>query len=51
MKKVNAKAGLHTEVIEYKHGDEAMEGYLAFKGAVKGRRPLAHPHFLLDVYM
>jgi len=53
MKTVNAKAGLHTEVIEYKHGDEAMEGYLAFEGAGKGKRPgviVVHAWMGLDAY-
>ena len=53
MKKVNAKAGLHTEVIGYKHGDEAMEGYLAFEGAGKGKRPgviVVHAWMGLDAY-
>jgi len=53
MKKVNAKAGLHTEVIEYKHGAEAMEGYLAFEGAGEGKRPgviVVHAWMGLDPY-
>jgi len=53
MKRVNAKAGLHTEVIGYKHGDEAMEGYLAFEGAGKGKRPgviVVHAWMGLDAY-
>jgi len=53
MKKVNAKAGLRREVIEYKHGGEAMEGYLAFEGAGKGERPgviVVHAWMGLDAY-
>jgi dienelactone hydrolase len=36
---VNVQAALRTEVIEYKHGDVVLEGYLAYDGAVKGKRP------------
>jgi len=39
MKKVNAQAGLRTEVIGYKHGDTVLEGHLAYDDAVKGNRP------------
>jgi dienelactone hydrolase len=53
MKTLNAKTGLRTEVIGYKHGDEAMEGYLAFEGAGKGKRPgviVVHAWMGLDAY-
>ncbi|MGB5107461.1 MAG: dienelactone hydrolase family protein [Candidatus Zixiibacteriota bacterium] len=30
---------IKTEVVEYKHGDAALEGYLAYDDAVKGPRP------------
>lgn len=36
---VNTFAALHTETIEYKQGDTACEGYLAYDDAVKGPRP------------
>lgn len=32
---VNAQAAVKTEVIEYKHGDTALEGYLAYDDAVR----------------
>jgi dienelactone hydrolase len=53
MKKVNPRAGLRTEVIGYKHGDEAMEGYLVFEGTGKGKRPgaiVVHAWTGLDAY-
>ena len=34
-----AFAGLKTEVIDYKHGDTMLEGYLAYDDAVAGKRP------------
>jgi dienelactone hydrolase len=34
-----ARAGLHTEAIEYKHGDTVLEGYLAYDDATTGKRP------------
>ena len=36
---VNARAELHTEAVEYKHGDTMLEGYLAYDNAVKGKMP------------
>ncbi|HEX9191436.1 MAG TPA: dienelactone hydrolase family protein, partial [Candidatus Deferrimicrobiaceae bacterium] len=30
---------MKTEVVEYRHGDVVLEGYLAYDDAVKGRRP------------
>jgi len=36
---VNAQAALRTQVVEYKHGDVVLEGYLAYDDAVKGKRP------------
>ena len=30
---------LHTETIGYKHGDTALEGYLAYHDAIQGKRP------------
>jgi dienelactone hydrolase len=53
MKKVNAQAGLRTEVIGYKHGDVGLEGYLAYDDAVKGKRPgaiVVHAWTGLDAY-
>jgi dienelactone hydrolase len=34
-----ASAGLHKEVLEYKHGDVTLEGYLAYDDSIKGTRP------------
>jgi len=34
-----AFAGLKTEVIDYKHGDARLEGYLAYDDSFAGRRP------------
>jgi dienelactone hydrolase len=34
-----ASAALHTETVEYKHGDVVLEGYLAYDDAVTGKRP------------
>jgi dienelactone hydrolase len=34
-----ARAALHTEVVEYKHGDVVLEGYLAYDDAQKDKRP------------
>jgi dienelactone hydrolase len=34
-----SEAADHTEVIEYKHGETVLEGYLAYDDAVKGKRP------------
>jgi dienelactone hydrolase len=39
MKPVKAKAGLKTKWIEYKHGDVALKGYLAYNDGIKGKRP------------
>ena len=36
---VSAHAKLKTSVVEYKHGDTVLEGYLAYDDAVKGKRP------------
>ena len=36
---INTQAALRTEVVEYKHGDIVLEGYLAYDDAVKGKRP------------
>lgn len=35
----NAQAQLHTKVVEYKHGDTVLEGYLAYDEAIQGKRP------------
>ncbi|MGB8658591.1 MAG: dienelactone hydrolase family protein [Candidatus Zixiibacteriota bacterium] len=32
-------AGLHKEVLEYKHGDVVLEGYLVYDDSIKGSRP------------
>lgn len=34
---VNAGAELHTETVEYKHGNTMLEGYLAYDNAIKGK--------------
>src|SRR5687767_6669404 len=34
-----AHAALKTEVVEYKHGDVVLEGYLAYDDATQGKRP------------
>lgn len=36
---ISAQAAIKTEVVEYKHGDTVLEGYLAYDDAVKGKRP------------
>jgi len=36
---VNVGAELHTETVEYRHGDTMLEGYLAYDNAIKGKRP------------
>jgi len=36
---LTAQAQIHTETIQYKHGDTVLEGYLAYDAAIKGRRP------------
>jgi len=36
---VDAQSELRTEMIEYKHGDAVLEGYLAYDNAIKGKRP------------
>jgi len=35
----NSKAQLHTEIVEYKQGDTALEGYLAYDQSIQGKRP------------
>jgi len=35
----SADAALKTEVIEYRHGDAVLEGYLAYDDAIVGKRP------------
>lgn len=36
---MSAHAGLHTETVEYKQGDTALEGYLAYDDSLKGKLP------------
>ena len=36
---INTQAALRTEVVEYRHGDIVLEGYLAYDDAVEGKRP------------
>jgi dienelactone hydrolase len=33
-----ARAQVHTEAIEYRHGDTVMEGWLAYDASIKGKR-------------
>src|SRR5690349_16474026 len=35
----SATAQLKTQTVDYKHGDTALEGYLAYDGNVTGKRP------------
>src|SRR5437870_13865844 len=34
-----AQAAVHTEVVEYKHGDTVLEGYLAYDDSTQDKRP------------
>jgi dienelactone hydrolase len=34
-----ARAEVKTEVVEYRHGDVVLEGYLAYDAALRGKRP------------
>lgn len=34
-----AQAGVKTEVVEYRHGDVVLEGYLAYDDSIQGKRP------------
>ncbi len=36
---VLGQSGIETRVIEYKHGDTVLEGYLAYDGSIEGKRP------------
>ncbi|MGE5197210.1 MAG: dienelactone hydrolase family protein [Deltaproteobacteria bacterium] len=36
---MNANAGIHTEIIEYKQGNTILEGYLAYDDSLKGPAP------------
>lgn len=36
---ISAYAALHTETVDYKHGDAVLEGYLAYDDAIQGKRP------------
>src|SRR5438270_5550593 len=36
---VAARAAIHTEKVEYKHGDVVLEGYLAYDDSATGKRP------------
>lgn len=35
----DAQAGLHQELLQYKHGDVALEGYLVYDDTIQGPRP------------
>ncbi len=34
-----ARGEVKTEVVEYRHGDVVLEGYLAYDDALRGKRP------------
>jgi dienelactone hydrolase len=36
---VHSQAGVKAELVEYKHGDVALEGYMAYDDAIQGKRP------------
>lgn len=36
---VNVSAEIHTEVVEYRHGEARLEGYLAYDNSLKGNNP------------
>jgi dienelactone hydrolase len=36
---LTAAARIHTELIEYKHGETVLEGYPAYDASMKGKRP------------
>ena len=36
---LSAGAQVHTETIEYRHGDTVLEGHLAYDTSIKGKRP------------
>lgn len=35
----NAHGAIRTEVVDYKHGDTVLEGYLAYDDSIQGKRP------------
>jgi dienelactone hydrolase len=36
---LTSRAAIHTEMIDYKQGDTALEGYLAYDDSISGKRP------------
>jgi dienelactone hydrolase len=36
---VNAHGAIRTEVVDYRHGDTVLEGYLAYDDSIQGKRP------------
>ena len=36
---LDVQAAVHTEAVEYKHGETALEGHLAYDDAIQGKRP------------
>ena len=34
-----ARAGIHTQIVEYKQGDTTLEGFVAYDDAIPGKRP------------
>ncbi len=33
------RAGIHTQLVEYKQGDTTLEGFVAYDDAIQGKRP------------
>ena len=33
------RAGIHTQIVEYKQGDTTLEGFVAYDDAIQGKRP------------
>jgi dienelactone hydrolase len=51
---ISANAKLVRETVEYKHGDTALEGYIAYDDALKGKRPgviVVHEWWGLNPYI
>jgi len=49
----SAFAGLRTEIVQYREGDTALEGYLAYDDSIRGKRPgvlVVHEWYGLNDY-